>query len=126
MKIPRVGMISAALGVNGRVEIGAAAEPAFRRDDHAGIHVYCGHARVFHVRNDADAGSPEAGIEAGAPHMLGKVRRKGAMDGRGMNADFLEQPPAHHAHQAAALIKAFGAVRTTPWLTLKRCAFAGI
>src|SRR6185437_5571044 len=106
MEIHRVGMARTARGIESWIEIGAAAEPVFGGDDHAGVHVHRRHPRILHVSDQADAAGPEAGILARAFDLLGEVGREGAEYGGGVHADFLEQPAAHHTHHAAAFVLA--------------------
>src|SRR5690625_883569 len=94
-----------------RVQIGAAPEPPGARcPEHAGIHVHGRAFRRAHMRDQADAGSPEARI-LGQPRDLAprgqralRLRAEFAIDGRDIDADLLEAAPAHDRHEPAALI----------------------
>ena len=59
---------------DGRVEIGAAAEPAPGGGEEAGVHVDRRHVRIGHVRDQADAGGEEARILLGAVDGGGEFR----------------------------------------------------
>ncbi len=100
----RVGSGFAALIGLRRIEIAAAAEPPLRRADVARVHVRGGAVRVAHVRDQRNAGGPKARVVGGAGNVLGEVGRKRAMHGADVNAHFLEEAPAHHPSDAAALI----------------------
>jgi len=96
-----------------RIEIAAAAEPPLGGDDMAGVHVRGWAVRITQVRDQRNAGRPEARIVARAADLLGELGAELAVHGRHMNADFLEEPPAHHASDAAA--KVLRTVTAPPW-----------
>ena len=98
MDIAGVAVLLAALRRQHGIKIGAAAKPALRGDDHARVHMHGGDMRVLHMRDQAEARGPEAGIFAGAFHLFGEVGGEGAEHGGDMHAHLLEQPPSHHAH----------------------------
>src|SRR5690606_642650 len=53
-----------------------------------------------------DARSPEARVLRGAGDLVTELRRELAMNGRRVDAHFLEDPPAHEAHDPAATVAA--------------------
>mgnify|MGYP003346976568 CR=1 FL=1 len=108
--------IEASSGLS-RTQIRAAAEPRFRRDDEAGVHVHRRYARILHMGDQADAAGPEARVFARAFHLLGEVGREGAEHRGGVHADLFEQAATHHAHDAAAF--AFAA-RAMPDIFFRR------
>ena len=101
-KATRVGVVLRAAAVEHRRQIGAAAEPGLAGDDMTGVHVYGRHVRILRMRNQRNAGGPEARIVRGAGDFLAEFRRELAVHGRAMHADFLEHAPAHQRHHAAA------------------------
>ena len=54
------------------------------------------------MRDQRNAGGPEARIFGGAGNFLAEFRRELAVHGRAMHADFLEYAAVHHRHDAAA------------------------
>ena len=98
----RVGIVLRAALVEHRRQIGAAAEPGFAGDDEARVHVHRRHMRILRMRDQRNAGGPEARILGGAGNLLAEFRREFAMHGRAMHADLLEHAPAHQRHHAAA------------------------
>jgi len=97
-----VGVVLRAALVEHRRQIGAAAEPGFAGDHEARVHMHRRHMRVLRMRNQRNAGGPEARILGGARNLLAEFRRKLAIDGRAMHTDFLEHAPAHQRHHATA------------------------
>ena len=63
---PRMEGLGVLLIGDRRIEIGAAAEPAPRGRQEAGVHMHRRHMRVGHVRDQADAGGEKARILLGA------------------------------------------------------------
>ena len=106
-----------------RVQVSAAAKPAFRCHKIAGIHVDGWHMRVRHMRNQADSGRKEIGVFRRAMNSFGKFGVKTAAYGGDVHADFLEDLALHHAAYAAA---AGGAVMVAPipWQVFERCVGA--
>ena len=97
-----VGVVLRAAFIEHRRQVGAAAEPGFAGDDMTGVHVYGRHVRILRMRDQRNAGGPEARILGGAGDFLAEFRRELAMHGRAMHADLLEHAPAHQRHHAAA------------------------
>ena len=97
-----VGIVLRAARVEHRRQIGAAAEPGFAGDDEARVHVHRRHVRIMRMRDQRNAGGPEARIVVGARDFLAEFRREFAVHGRAMHADFLEHAAVHHRHHAAA------------------------
>ena len=58
------------------------------------------------MRDQRDAGGPEARIVVGAGNLLAEFRRELAVHGRAMHADLLEHAAVHHRHHAAAARRA--------------------
>ena len=102
----RIGVVLRAPRGQHRRQIGAAAEPGFRRDDEAGVHMHGRHMRIARMDDQRNAGGPEARIGLGARDLGAEFRREFAMDGGDMHAGLLEQPPMQHRHDAAAAIAA--------------------
>ena len=75
---------------------------ALRGDDEARVHVHRRHVRIPQVRDQRDAGGPEARVLLGAGDFLAEFRRELAVHGRAMHADLLEHAAVHHRHHAAA------------------------
>ena len=98
----RVGIVLGAAAVENRREVGAAAEPRLAGDDEARVHVHRRHVRIVRMRDQRNAGRPEARIAFGARDFLAELRREFAVDGRAMHADLLEHAAVHHRHHAAA------------------------
>jgi hypothetical protein len=78
------------------------------------------HARIGHVRDQADAGGEEPRVLVRAGHVLGHLRREGPVHRRDVDADLLEQAAVHHRHHAAA------AGLAIPGLALEAAGRAGI
>ena len=117
VKFDRVGMIVAPLPIEHRRQVAAAAEPALCRADLPRVHVDGGHARVVHMRDQRNAGGPEARVVLRAVHLLAELFRERAMHGRDMNADLLENAASHDRHFAAAFV--FHAVAARPGRALE-------
>ncbi len=92
----------AALDLQQRGEVGAAAEPADGGADEAGVHVHGRDPRGAQVGDQADAGGEEAAVGLCARHGLGELRRELAVHGGDVHPDLLEEAAVHHAHDAAA------------------------
>src|SRR5215468_7265039 len=56
--------------------------------------------------DQADAARPEPAALGGARDLLAELLGEGAVHGRDVDADLLEQAPAHHRHHAAAAVRA--------------------
>src|SRR5690606_32932106 len=95
-----------------------AAEPPFRRHDESRVHMHRRYVRVLHVGDQRYARGPEAGVFRCAGDLGAELRRELAVHRRGVDADLLEDPPAHEAHDAATAIAA-SVVRAPPRLTLE-------
>ncbi len=106
MESERVRILLRAPPVEHGRQVGAAAEPGFRCDDKARVHVHGRHVRVLRMRDERDARGPEARVVIGAGDLLGELGREGAVDGGGMHADLLEDAAMHQAHGAAATVGA--------------------
>ena len=102
MEGDRVGIALGAAAVEHRREVGAAAEPGFRRHHIACVHVHGRHMRIVQMRDQRNAGGVEARIVGGAGDVLAKFRREFAEHGRDVDADFLEDAAFHYRHHAAA------------------------
>ena len=109
-----------AAAIEHRRQIGAAAEPGFAGDDKARVHVHRRHVRIVRMRDQRNAGGPEARIVGGAGDLLAEFRRELAMHGRAMHADLLEHAAAHQRHHAAA------ANRSRPSVMSGRCGSQGV
>src|SRR5262249_14247159 len=96
-------------------QVGAAAEPGFGGDDHAGVHVDGRHIRIARMGDERDAGSPETRILVGSRYLPAEFGRELAMDCRAMNACLLEQSSMKHGHDAAAALCA-SMIRSAPVL----------
>ena len=68
----------------------------------ARVHVDGGDARVLHVRNERDAGGPEARVFFRALHLLAELFGEFAVDDGNMDADFFKDAAVHDRHFAAA------------------------
>src|SRR5476651_59405 len=107
-------------------EIAAAAEPRFRGDDEARIHVHRGHFRRAQVCHQRDARGMEARVLIGAGNLLAKLGAEFAEHGRDVDADLLEDAAAHHRHHAAAaILSLIWAVRLARALPRGALEFAG-
>jgi len=97
------GVLEALVALVGqqRGQVAAAAEPAPRGADEAGVHVHRRHARAAHVGDQRHAGGEEAGILIRAGDGPGHLGGEGPVDDRGVDANLLEEPAVHHAHDAA-------------------------
>ena len=104
---------------DGRVEVGAAAEPALGGGQEARVHVDGGHMRIGHVRDQADPGGEEAGVFLGAVDACGELGREAAADGRDVDADFLEHLVRSSARVRRRRRAAVG-VGAVPWDVIRR------
>ncbi len=102
MEGDRIGIGLRAAAVEHRRQVGAAAEPPTRGDDHAGVHVDSRHVGVPRMRDQRDAGRPEARVFLGAGDLLAEFGREFAEHGRGVDADLLEDAAVHDRHGPAA------------------------
>ena len=106
MEVARVGIfLRAPRPENGR-QVGAAAEPPFRRHDETRVHVHGRHVRILQVGNERNARGPEAGVFRCAGNLRAEFGGELTIHGRRVDADLLEDAPAHHAHEPAATIAA--------------------
>ena len=69
--------------------------------------------RVVQVRDQRDAGRPEARVVGGARDVFAEFGRELAEHGRDVHADLLEHTSLHHRHHAAAAGRA-GVVGALP------------
>ena len=104
MKRDRVGIVLRAALVQHRRQVGAAAEPGLGRHHETRVHVHGRHVRIVQMRDQRDAGGPEARIVGGAGNILAEFRRELAEHGRDVHADLFEYAPLHHRHHAAAAV----------------------
>ena len=109
---------------DGRVEVGAAAEPALGGRQEARVHMDGWHMRIGHVRDQADPGGEETGVFLGAVNAGGELGREASADGRDVHADFFEDLSAHLPADAASAGPAFG-VGALPWDELEARLAAG-
>ena len=72
----RVRIVLGAARVEHRRQVGAAAEPGLGRDHEARVHVHRRHMRIPRMRDQRDAGGPEARIGVGARNFLAEFRRE--------------------------------------------------
>ena len=86
----RIGVLLRAPGGEHRRQVAAAAEPPFGRHHEARVHVRGRHVRVVRMRDERDAGRPEARIVLGAGDLLAELGRELAVHGRGVDAGLLE------------------------------------
>ncbi len=110
--------------VEHRRQVGAAAEPGLRRHDEAGVHVDGRDVRVPRMGDERDAGGPEARILVRAGDLAAELGRELAVHRRDVDADLLEDAPAHHRHDAAAA-RAAGMVLAVPGLALEAAGRRG-
>src|SRR5690606_22133676 len=71
----------------------------------ARVHVHRRYARRAHMRDEGDAARPEARILVRAGYLLPHLLGEGAVDGRNVDADLLEDAASHDRHDAAARIR---------------------
>ncbi len=69
--------------------------------------------------NERNARGPEIRVFLGAGNLLAELRRELAVDGRGVNADFLEHAAMHQAHRPATALGA-GMIGALPGCADKR------
>src|SRR5690606_37807350 len=81
VEVDAVRILLGAAAVEYRGESGAAAEPPLAGHHHARVHVHGGDVRVPRMRDEGDAGGPEARAFFGAVHLGGKFGRELAEDG---------------------------------------------
>ena len=88
-----------------RIEVGPAAEPCLGGSEEAGVHVHCGHMRVRHMRDKADACRNEPGrVGAGTVDRACKFLGEATANGRDIDPDLLEHLALHQAlHPAAGI-----------------------
>src|ERR1700730_7119036 len=89
------------IGVD-RGDVGAAAEPRLRRHDVTSVHMYRWNQRRAHMSDERDAARPEPRVVLGPGNGVAELGRKFAVDGRNVDPDFFEDPPAHDRDRPAA------------------------
>src|ERR1700712_3330052 len=85
-----------------RRQVAAAAEPAFRGNQHAGVKMRGWHQRALHVCHETDAAGPEVRILGRARDLGTEIRTEFAPDGGNVHPDFFEYAAFHQARDAAA------------------------
>src|SRR5262249_32729050 len=73
--------------------------------DMARVHVRRGTVRIAQMRDQRNAGGPEARIVGGAFDLLGELGTEASMHRAHMDADFLEEASAHQPDFAPALVE---------------------
>src|SRR6202023_757276 len=94
-------------------DVGAAAEPRLRRHDVTSVHMYRWNQRRAHMSDERDAARPEPRVVLGPGNGVAELGREFAVDGRNVDPDFFEDPPAHDRDRPAA------AARTLPFGALE-------
>src|SRR6185437_10578475 len=85
-----------------RRQVGAAAEPGFRRDEMPRVHVHRRHQRRARMNDERDAARPKARIAFGAGNLAAKFGTELAPDGRDIDAGLLEDLAFEERDRAAA------------------------
>ncbi len=105
---PRVEGVRIFLVGDSRIEVGAAAEPAFRRRQEARVHVDGRDVRIGHVRDEADPGREEARVGLRPVDAGGELGREAAADRRDVDSDLLEHLAVHLPANAPAAGSSLG------------------
>ena len=107
-----VGIVLRAAAIEHGGEIAAAAEPGSRGDHEARVHMAGRRVRIPRMGDQARRRSQENAGPLGARHLPGEFGREGAVHGRYMHADLLEDAPSQQRHDAAAARRAIGLTRS--------------
>src|SRR3546814_8229809 len=103
-RLPESSVEVCSVGIlrNWWVQIRAATEPAFCRDQKASVHMNGWHMGIGHVRHETDSCGEKLRIFIRAMNCLCKLRGEGAADCRNIHAYLFENAALHHAADAAA------------------------
>ena len=94
-------------------QIRTSAEPAFRGDDVAGVHMHRRNQRRAQMSDKRDSARPEARILRSSRYVAAKLGREFAVDGRYIDPDLFEDASTHDRDDPAAT------ALTLPWGALE-------
>ena len=97
-----VGILLATSALKHGGEVGAAAEPGFRRDDIARVHMGRRHMGIMRMGDQRNAAGIKPRIVGGAGDFIAEFRGEFAKHRRNVDAALFEHAPLHHCHHAAA------------------------